>query len=508
LRESPENGDGPVFTEEYTLEITIEGEGTIIEPADGEGTYDANATAYIIVEADEDFHFSEWAGPNATEVSYNEDEDCYIIKMDSDKEITAVFAAGEASFAGGQGTAENPYRISNWFHLDNVRHYGAEGGDNYLEGRHFILIEDLDSTTAGYSELVGEKTSQNPGWEPIAISNHTSFKDPFRGFFDGNQKKISDLYVYRPEEYSVGLFGYILEPAEIKNITLLDVDIVGDSLVGGLVGENEEGIITNVHVEGDIKGSEDFGLFTTNIGGVVGTNIGGEITEASSSNISVSGNTTSGGLVGYNDGSIKQSFAKGTVKGLGNNSLYLGGLVGENWGKISDSYADISIEGVEGIGGLVGYIYDGGILKTSFALGSVEGSEANSTLLGGLVGEIYDGEVSDCYAVTAVSGGDVIGGLTGGNDGIIKRSYSAGLVEETDNSGGFIGLNNGTIENSHYDSERAGQIDNYAQGAGTENMTKRDTFVETDWDFQNIWDIEEDNSYPYLRWQENNIVRP
>ncbi len=426
--------------------------------------------------------------------------------MDSDKELTAVFVEGEPPFDGGQGTAENPYRIRNWLHLDNVRHYGSLGGDYYQEDSHFILIEDLDRTTEGYDELIGDKTSQNSGWEPICIAE-TILKDPFKGFFDGNNRQISDLYINRPEESSVGLFGFIEEPAEIKDLTLMNVDIIGDSMVGGVVGQNEQGTVNNVHVEGDIQGEEDTQFFASNIGGVVGANIGGEILNSSSTNINIAGNTTSGGLVGYNDGSIKGSYAEGNVQGLLSNSRYLGGLIGENLGEISDSYADVSSEGFEGIGGLVGFNYDDGIIETSFALGSVKGSEDNSTKLGGLVGEISSGRISDCYAVTDVSRGDIIGGLAGNNEGDIERSYSAGSVEETDNSGSFVGSNSGSIIISYYNYQRNGQMDDYAKSLSTENMTKRDSF-DDEWDFQNIWDIEEDESYPYLQWQENNIIRP
>ncbi|MFW6026714.1 MAG: hypothetical protein ACOCRX_10260 [Candidatus Woesearchaeota archaeon] len=41
-----------------------------------------------------------------------------------------------------------------------------------------------------------------------------------------------------------------------------------------------------------------------------------------------------------------------------------------------------------------------------------------------------------------------------------------------------------------------------------EEMLKKETFTSEEWNFTDIWDIDEDNSYPYFQWQDENIPYP
>ncbi|TKX47025.1 hypothetical protein EXE49_17270, partial [Halorubrum sp. ASP121] len=62
------------------------------------------------------------------------------------------------AYAGGDGTASNPYEIANWHHLDNVR--------QNLD-KEFVLTADLDSNTAGYDEVASDMANSNKGFDPI-----------------------------------------------------------------------------------------------------------------------------------------------------------------------------------------------------------------------------------------------------------------------------------------------------------------------------------------------------
>ena len=77
-----------------------------------------------------------------------------------------------------------------------------------------------------------------------------------------------------------------------------------------------------------------------------------------------------GGLVGYQDGVIVDSYAMGSV--LGDN--YVGGLVGENRGYIVASRSSDEVTGVGGVGGLAGV--NRVFISGSYATGSVTGSRA------------------------------------------------------------------------------------------------------------------------------------
>ncbi|MGV0908444.1 beta strand repeat-containing protein, partial [Martelella sp. FOR1707] len=95
--------------------------------------------------------------------------------------------------------------------------------------------------------------------------------------------------------------------------------VSGGGDVGGLVGFNNDGKISNAYATGSVSGGGD-------VGGLVGFNNDGTISNAYAT-ASVSGDRYVGGLVGYNDsGTISNAYASGSVSG----DSYVGGLVGFN----------------------------------------------------------------------------------------------------------------------------------------------------------------------------------
>ena len=116
---------------------------------------------------------------------------------------------GPGTFPGaGSGTAADPYQITNWTQLDAVRHF---------PNKHFILMNDLGSTAAGYAALAGPSANDGKGWQPIGgavidvdlleeiiagLSDEweEAFElvDPFAGRFDGQGFEISHLFINRP----------------------------------------------------------------------------------------------------------------------------------------------------------------------------------------------------------------------------------------------------------------------------------------------------------------------
>jgi hypothetical protein len=98
------------------------------------------------------------------------------------------FAEGNLEFAGGDGTAENPYLIATKEQLNSVR--------NHLSS-NFKMTADIVFTAADFTDG-GEFYNGGAGWDPIGTSldNMISSSDPvFRGTFDGNNHTISGLYV-------------------------------------------------------------------------------------------------------------------------------------------------------------------------------------------------------------------------------------------------------------------------------------------------------------------------
>ena len=86
----------------------------------------------------------------------------------------SVFLITVALIAGmvGCGPRSQNLEIQTWYDLDAVRHN--------LAGHH-TLMNDLDSTTAGYEELASPTANGGKGWEPIGFF----YEAPFIGSLDG-----------------------------------------------------------------------------------------------------------------------------------------------------------------------------------------------------------------------------------------------------------------------------------------------------------------------------------
>ncbi len=248
--------------------------------------------------------------------------------------------------------------------------------------------------------------------------------------------------------------------------------------VGGLAGFNN----------GPISDSDALGATVTGglnwVGGLVGSNNdpGADgtntiVRSTASANVTAtaSNGTNTGGLVGWNNGPISDSYARGDVRG----GSQLGGLVGANYGDITDCGATgavgdatstgSTIGGLAGlnkeasisgsvasgaviapagntIGGLVGR--NEGSITESAATGAVTGGTSTA---GGLVGfQRSTGSIDSSHASGSVtSSGDRVGGLLGWNDGLIRSSYATGAVVGADNVGGLVGELVGSVVASH-----------------------------------------------------------
>ena len=395
-------------------------------------------------------------------------------------------AAG-GSFGGGDGSAGNPYRITDALDLQNM--------SSNLSA-HYALDNDIDaSSTLSWTS--------GAGFAPVG-----NYSNNFSGSLDGRGHTITGLFINLPSTTYVGLLGCIGTGGSADNVSLVNVTITGRNSVGGLVGYSD-GSVNNSHATGNVSGTG------YDVGGLVGCNYYGTVSNSYSSvNVSGTGEHVArdayiGGLAGYNDGSINNSHATGDVSGIG---WYVGGLVGRSDRSVSNSYATGNVSGnYVDIGGLVGFNY--GFVSSSYATGSVSGT---GEYAGGLLG--YNlAVVNDSYATGNVNGSDGVGGLLGYNYyiGIVDNSYSTGNASGTSNLGGLVGDNDGSVYNSFWDTQTSGRAGPEPGGTGmnTSEMKTRSTFINAGWDFicertngtADIWGINEDgignNGYPFLSWQ-------
>jgi PKD repeat protein len=188
-------------------------------------------------------------------------------------------------------------------------------------------------------------------------------------------------------------------------------------------------------------------------------------------------------------------------------SWYVGGLAGSSFGNVSDSYVIGIVNGSRCVGGLVGRNSDP--LTSCYTKATVTGISyhVGTGGTGGLVGHNYDGPISKCYATGNVTGGNEVGGLIGSNGGNVSDCYATGRVNGSKYVGGLVGrMSGGMVSESFWDRESSG-LDSSDGGKGrtTAEMKNRSTFSDAGWDFDNIWLIIENVTYPLLQWQDRDV---
>ncbi len=327
----------------------------------------------------------------------------------------------EAKYGGGSGTAEDPYQIATAEDLIAL----GETPEDY--DKHFVLTDDIDLAGYVFDKAVIAGLTFVVGVGRVGT--------PFTGIFDGNGHTISHLMITGGRY--LGLFGRLgsgdVYGCAVKDLGILDVNIMGSEYVGGLVGRNF-GTVTQCYSSGAVRGT------VQSVGGLVGQNeLQGLVTECYSTGV-VEGSSEVGGLVGTNwGGYVSQCYSMCAVsKGFG-----IGGLVGCNFGTVNDCYSTGAVNGSSNAGGLVGG--GSGTVTDCYSTGAVSGTES----VGGLAGS-NSASVSNCYSAGAVSGYEYVGGLVGANSGFVSESYSTGPVNGSDvsgswNIGGLVGRNYGDV---------------------------------------------------------------
>lgn len=358
-----------------------------------------------------------------------------VISTDADGNWTSDSSAVKATFGYGtaNGTDEFPYSIKSLSELQAI-------SNDLGQGYTYVLAKDIDA-----SETSGPTYNSGEGFNPIGISSNQ-----FIGKFHGLNHKIFNLYINRLPRSNVGLFGMTMT-AEIDDLALVDIDIIGNNNVGGLVGTAIGGTITSCYSTGSVAGN------VYNIVNIFdGDNVGGLVGQSA--------------LV-----TITSSYCTSIVKG----SNYVGGLVGyvPNTSTIDSSYSTGNVNGVSRVGGLVGFIDTSTIIDSSYSTGNVIGTQ----FVGGLVGESL-------------------------NSSLITTSYSTGIVTGSTDTGGFLGNNDATVTNCYWNNTGQSLLN---IGTGTDSgitatssalMMQEATYV--GWDFSTVWKIDEGNDYPKLLWQD------
>jgi hypothetical protein len=354
--------------------------------------------------------------------------------------VTVLLTASTstAKYSGGTGEPNNPYRIETPNDLNDI--------GNHVEdfNKCFVMVNDVNLaayTGTQFNVIGGWLTGESPC--PMQA---------FTGVFDGNGFEISNFSYSSAGNPNcpgfAGIFGWVDDAnAAIINLGMRGVSVhdpwlmsptpITGAGVGSLIGTLGNGTVRGCYVEG----------------------------------CSVSGGFEAGGLVGYNSGTIANCHAAGQVSAVSSG----GGLVGEN---------------------------GDGLISGCYATGSVSaGYDA-----GGLVGR-NRGLICNCHARGAADSNEDAGGLVGHNDGIVSKGYAAGLVDANTYEGGLVGFHGGgSYLSCFWDSDVNPDVNGIGNanepsvvGKPTAEMMTESTFTNAGWNFVEVWDIGENQTYPFLR---------
>lgn len=294
----------------------------------------------------------------------------------------------DIAFAGGDGTAENPYQIATAKQLVAVRNDLAA---------HYVLNNDID-------------LSDYFSWNPIGDAVYS-----FSGSFDGNGHVIRNMTIeVQTSDSYLGLFGYA-SGAKLTNVVLEDATIRGTLSTGNhqvalLVGKTSKTTFKTTLSDCTVSGSIQLVANDTSlaIGGIVGQTEGAVIENCvNRAEITLAEESTAtylycGGIAGSAWSDISACDNYGKITGVSNASIWVGGIVGDggavshcrNYGKVS-ARSNLETYTVAGIAGRAA-VYD------SVNYGSVSGYSPvkHGGNAAGIAGQdSYN--ISNCYNAAA-----------------------------------------------------------------------------------------------------------
>ena len=325
-----------------------------------------------------------------------------------------------AAFAGGTGTAENPYQIANGAELAYLAS-SVNSGETY-EDKYFVLTANINLNGLPWTPIANSFSD--------ALFGGTDYRI-FAGNFDGKGYTISNVSIgseTTPFESDVfGLFG--ATGGKISTLNLDTVSIHGVAkiasgyvvgIAGGLVGSSA-GSIENCHVTGlamDMSAPSNGYAAAYWVGGLVGALDGAQLINECSVSGSITekaGKGSIGGLIGELGKAAKITYSRSdvavNVKADSRGGANVGGFIGKGNGKtdaetiIRNCYATGNVTGGAYTGGFAGGLW-GLNIKNCYASGNVsQAAAAMASFVGTDASDSnYYGSITNCFTTGIVTG--------------------------------------------------------------------------------------------------------
>ena len=385
----------------------------------------------------------------------------------------------KAQFSGnGLGTAESPYLITTALNVEEIRNYQG------VKGVQFRLMNDIDMT-----ELI-EDTYGDAGWNPIP---------DFQGVLDGNGYTISGLFINRPSVGKVGFFS------DINSAYIHDLILVYSGDIVGYISKNST---SNNSI----------------VGGLSATCGGCRIERCMVKGKNLLGAFYVGGLLGYSSNNkgvntiVSECIVEVLqieVKDLGKSySIQGGGLIGFcAYTNIADNRVNAEVVfrrktsgGDSFFGGIVGWSYGG---ETTIINNIFEGKiSAFSSNVGGIIGSIDEcvGKINSnvviCDSIIVSYGGSNLFGRIASGRGDSNYKLSISDPSATNANRAY----NKTVikiltENKCFNASELNDSKENGLSVGNILLKNTNMYKSMGWDMENVWAIDEGNSYPRLKWE-------
>ena len=356
-----------------------------------------------------------------------------------------------AAFAGGTGTAEDPYQIANGAQLAYLAS-SVNSGETY-EQKNFVLTANIDLNGLPWTPIANSFSDALLGGSDYRV---------FAGNFDGNGYTISKVSIgseTTPFESDVfGLFG--ATEGKISNLNLDTVSIHGVAkiasgyvigIAGGLVGYSG-GSIENCHVTGlamDMSAPSNGYVAAYWVGGLVGALDGTQLINECSVSGSITekaGKGSIGGLIGELGKAAKITYSRSdvtvNVKADPRGGADVGGFIGKGNGKtdaetvIRNCYATGNVTGGAYTGGFAGGLW-GLNIKNCYASGNVsQAAAAMASFVGtDASDQDYYGSITNCFATGSVTGSSPFQYAFAEQSSATKRSEITNCYFAEENSG-------------------------------------------------------------------------
>lgn len=319
-----------------------------------------------------------------------------------------ILSVSAADFAGGSGTASNPYQIKSQGQLRNIEDYNNST-------TYFKLTDDITLNV----------------WYPIGGGNSDSKRSTFKGHFDGGGHTLTIITWcgLAGKTKSIDYQGiFALNSGEIQNLKVK----IGTGPGGttgdyrGYIAGRNDGIISNCTSSGKSKTSKNYmgGIAGVNYGTITGCHNGAEIYD---------GTNYIGGIAGANYGTISNCYNDIEITNDGN---YTGGIAGYSEGTITNCYntAKITSSGkayASYTGGITGY-QKNGLIEKCYNDGNIVNDHPDSYSsginVGGVAGAMSNGTINNCYNRGSITGNKYIGGISGYSSGSISNCYNTNEI--------------------------------------------------------------------------------